>query len=470
MTFLSGSNTSTRRFCNVSEVNVYSLIRRNVWKRCDVRPGTRSSSRERNRKKDRAESETSSDADCAACSIERDSDADSAASSSEWDPGNCAEWETFCPETARRVVPFLSLFGNLTKCFVGGDRCYTRIYWEPTDPNKEYQTNSAKVIREGKYQVYFSDGYRRSRSLYEIGRYNGVTGDYGNTSGKPNDIEVVDNSEESYKEMLVAFVNAFRTMALPMDLEVSGIMEFGRIAGVNGFEDTNNTCDPLVANEGRSCKLCREMCETFPLDLVFDFRVNNPYQRLRTRGGRLRSRRPPRKGYKSYLHGVAGNVCISDRERYSIMNSRPLGRDVIAKKGKDLLRNLLLRGDQSHDVRGTGFDTSSDSFCERMSKRGAVCNYLVFYYHSDTLKRIRALVEAGCPVPCRDEIKGLLSRRIVLIQPSFDALVDMGFPLQKDDFFLVEPATDQFLAHFDWGDARSEEEDIIGDDGDEGDY
>jgi len=100
---------AARRFCNVSEVNVYSLIRRNEWKRCDVRPGT----------------------------------ADSAASS-ERDPGDCAEWETFCPETARRVVPFLSLFGNLTKCFVGGDRCYTRIYWEPTDPNKEYQTNSAK--------------------------------------------------------------------------------------------------------------------------------------------------------------------------------------------------------------------------------------------------------------------------------------------------------------------------------------
>ena len=108
-----------------------------------------------------------------------------------------------------------------------------------------------------------------------------------------------------------------------------------------------------------------------------------------------------------------------------------------------------------------------------MSKRGAFSDFLVFYYHSDTLKRIRALIEAGFPVPSRQKLLDyfiVIPSGKVMLKTLFDSLHALGIPFHVSEFILVDPAKEPILAEFDWGEEREEEEDGSGSDDEDGNY
>jgi hypothetical protein len=97
---------------------------------------------------------------------------------------------------------------------------------------------------------------------------------------------------------------------------------------------------------------------------------------------------------------------------------------------------------------------------------------LVHYYDSDVLKRIKSILEAGCPVLSRKELCkiNVLSGRFkeIMIKSSFDALCAMGLPFREDDFVLADPAEDPFLDEFDWGEEAEEVEGV--EEEEDGDY
>ena len=101
-------------------------------------------------------------------------------------------------------------------------------------------------------------------------------------------------------------------------------------------------------------------------------------------------------------------------------------------------------------------------FRYRMKKYGGRDDGNVHNYHSDTLKRMKALLEAGCPVPSRQEVNNAAvshgAPKKIMIKSSFDALVAMGLPFRQDDFVVVDPARESFLAQHDWGEEEEEEE------------
>lgn len=95
----------------------------------------------------------------------------------------------------------------------------------------------------------------------------------------------------------------FRAGALPRNIE--------RLGGILDNAYSNQiTCNPEVARCGGACGLCKDICMHLPFDAVM----------------RVEPRRP-RNG---------GNVCIRDKDRFSIVAGRTGGREYL-RSGKPLV-------------------------------------------------------------------------------------------------------------------------------------
>mmetsp|Transcript_37176 Transcript_37176/g.81411 ORF Transcript_37176/g.81411 Transcript_37176/m.81411 type:complete len:150 (+) Transcript_37176:689-1138(+) len=121
--------------------------------------------------------------------------------------------------------------------------------------------------------------------------------------------------------------------------------------------------------------------------------------------------------------------------------------------------------------------TDPYSYRDALNRIGASTEGIC-YYHSDVLRRIRRLMEAGCPVPSRkelyDDFLSLRGKKLFMIKSSFDVLCAMGLPFNADDFVVIGPETDRCLAKFGWGKQAEADVDVprdeYDDDDDDDDY
>lgn len=372
---------AARRFNQVSEVNIYSLIQLNEWKHFYTP------------QEDGAEEEVY----------------------------NYGEWTSYCHETSLRVVPFLTSFSRLKRCFVGGNDQWTRFYLAEEflhdDGELKFKEDQPGYVIENKLT-------KRWSSKNDINRLN-IHDMY--EHDKPEDIKTYDNYEESYKQMLVAFTNAFRTMALPADLELFGVLEPTQKEDARWYE-----CD-------KDCSLCREICNYFPLATVIAL--------------------TPRPDADKYI----GNCCLSDSDRYDIVRSRPGGREIIKMAVYGTLCKLLFQF-SSHRISGHRFSgpflDDVEDFADRMVIRGARGPKHVCYLPDQVIRRVTALVKGGCPVPSRKEVLDILGKRRekynlrgkqMLIKSTFDRLVALGLPIGEADFIVVDKTNEPALSSINFG-------------------
>ena len=113
----------------------------------------------------------------------------------------------------------------------------------------------------------------------------------------PIDIEVINDRDGSYKELRAAFVRTSDGTAREL-----GGWRLGRF-GDHYFLDDGASLqhnEHHVRSRSSGCHRRQfvqavqgKFVKRSPPDVVISFRVNTPYQRIGTRGGCLRSRRPP---------------------------------------------------------------------------------------------------------------------------------------------------------------------------------
>lgn len=142
----------------------------------------------------------------------------------ETDPYATGE-QILCPRTCMVSVPFLTIFPELKRAFVGG-------HDEVLDPR------------------------HTARTCYCVSRCR-----------TPSD------HASLFRGLVAAFCGAFQTKLLPKNLKLSGIVK----------GQYHLRCDPRVEGDaGPSCGLCRSICFNFPLGIVRD--LEGPHELSRWQG------------------------------------------------------------------------------------------------------------------------------------------------------------------------------------------
>ena len=160
-----------------------------------------------------------------------------------------------------------------------------------------------------------------------------------------------------------------------------------------------------------------------------------------------------------------GTVCFTHKERIAAIVERPGGRELLSEEAMPIaLKRWLDFAEQIVRVDGSGqpsrtgtkWDTALDlDLCNAWDEIEAVAPYVnVSAFGYETL--IKTIVFHGetRPLPRRGTI--------LIMKPTFDKLVSLGFPLQIDDFRCVVRREKGVTLGGDYSDDASEEFDRLG--------
>lgn len=233
--------------------------------------------------------------------------------------------------------------------------------------------------------------------------------------------------EDIFDGFIDDFAKAFECGHLPSDLTISG---------VTGSSWKHNSIRCIIDDDDETyqpgCQLCRKICHHFPLqhlvkmgfkDQYFTEEVENMYWESCMRVD------PPE-----------GAICFTHKERIAAIVERPGGREILSEEAMPIalkrwldFAEQIVRVDESGQPSKTGtkWDTALDlDIYNALDEIEAVAPYVnVSAFGYETLIKTIAYHREGVPLPKRGTI--------LIMKPTFNKLVSLGFPLHIDDFRCV---------------------------------
>eukprot|EP00562_Extubocellulus_spinifer_P007431 CAMPEP_0178503362 /NCGR_PEP_ID=MMETSP0696-20121128/18001_1 /TAXON_ID=265572 /ORGANISM="Extubocellulus spinifer, Strain CCMP396" /LENGTH=364 /DNA_ID=CAMNT_0020132489 /DNA_START=52 /DNA_END=1144 /DNA_ORIENTATION=- len=258
------------------------------------------------------------------------------------------------PDAVQRVLPFLSIFPKLKGARVGGSKPQPGFL-----PNEYFE-----------YMCTF-----------------------------PNDHAAI------FRGMIGAFCGAFKARLLPCDVNLKGVIGFGKISACQQEDE-------------HPCRLCRDICASFPFSDVLD--LESP--RARGDVGEYDDQElmyKPRRAAGD-IEGEAG------------------GQEFIrSRAGAKWLLQAIYLGSVSPNDNSEGV-----AFQERMKEQGAVFEKEVYFVEEYSFELIERLLAHGF-VPraaSKEDVRWAFSWSSPAIWDvsAFRRLVGMGFALDAKDFILVD--------------------------------
>ena len=243
---------------------------------------------------------------------------------------------------------------------------------------------------------------------------------------------ICDAPEESHEDifdfLLDEFARSFECGLLPSDLKIAGVT-------ASSWAHSNFRC--IVDDDDEQyrpgCRLCRDICYHFPLHHVVRMGCKEQYFDEHIMDMNL-------------LHGTRidppeGTICFTHEERIAAIADRPGGKEILAKEALPIaLRRFLDVGEQIVQVNEFGqpsragklWDTALDlvTYNNALLEVESLLPYVdVSTYGYDKL--IQTIVFQGPfkPLPKRGTL--------LIMKPTFDKLVSLGFPLYIEDFRCV---------------------------------
>lgn len=258
--------------------------------------------------------------------------------------------------------------------------------------------------------------------------------------------------EDIFDCLLDDFASFFECGLLPSDL---------KIAGITGSSWAHSNFRCIVDDDDETyrpgCKLCRDICHHFPLQHVVKMGYKEQYFNEHVfdmRWDQCINIDPPE-----------GTVCFSHDERIAAIVERPGGKEILAKEAMPIaLKRWLDVAEQLVRVNEFGWPSRSgelwdtaldlDNF-SALSEIETVAPYVdVSVFDYETL--IGTIVhQSKCsPLPKRGTL--------LIMKPTFDQLVSLGFPLYIDDFRCVVRREKGVTLGADYTDEAWEELDRLG--------
>ena len=231
-----------------------------------------------------------------------------------------------------------------------------------------------------------------------------------------------DNHEELMRDMTKYFCSAFESRVLSQKIRVQGLW---------GDYARTHLCRPARAIEGRPCTLCREICITFP-----PYFIRNMSRKKDTSGD---------------VVGHMSDICMTSKDFIAALKARPDGEAFLRVESKRMLLNII-----KYDLCWSNLDRSKPSLDRKVPKEARMIQRLeeegvneptkIFYYSDDSLSSLKCIVENGFDP--KTLTKKMLMRRVNLIgrhamfDTTLDALCNLGLPIDRNDFFIVDDEED----------------------------
>ena len=317
-----------------------------------------------------------------------------------------------CDEAASQVVPFLASFGGLKEAWVGG-------FEDADDPDSRIEYHHS-ICDEPECH------------------------------------------EDIFDNFIDDFAKAFECGHLPSDLTISGV------TGSSSYKHNNFRC--IVDDDDETyqpgCQLCRKICHHFPLRHLVEMGFKDQYFAEEVEAmywDRCMRVDPPE-----------GTVCFTHKERIAAIVERPGGRELLSEEAMPIaLKRWLDFAEQIVRVDGSGqpsrtgtkWDTALDlDLCNAWDEIEAVAPYVnVSAFGYETLiKTIVSHIVHDCEGGKRLHVPLVKRGTLLIMKPTFDKLVSLGFPLHIDDFRCVVRHENGVTLGGDYSDDASEEFDRLG--------
>ena len=325
------------------------------------------------------------------------------------DDGDDGRRYVLCDEAAGRVVPFLASFGGLKEAWVGG--------FEIADgPGSKIE-------------------YHHSRC------------------------HEPECHEDIFDDFIDDFAKAFECGHLPSDLTISGVT--GSSWDHDNFhciaDDDDETYRP-------GCETCRKICHHFPLQHLVKMGFKDQYF----------AEEVDDMCWKSCMrvHPPEGTICFNHKERIAAIVERPGGREILSEEAMPIalkrwldMAEQIVRVDEFGQPSRTGkkWDTALDlDLYNAWDEIEAVAPYFdVSAFEYETL--VKTIVshiiyhwKGGEGLP------HFKRGTLLIMKPTFDKLVSLGFPLHIDDFRCVVRREKGVTLGGDYSDDTWEEFDRLG--------
>ena len=262
--------------------------------------------------------------------------------------------------TARRAVPFLIGFSKLKGFFIGGN-----------NPDPEVS----------------GFGYSPKHCVFP------------------------DDHEDLMRGMTRSLCNAFESRALSQQIRVLGFL---------GDYTRTHVCRPARAIEGRPCKLCKEICVTFPRSFV-----KRVYRKEDSRSDILRD---------------MSDICMTSRDFVTALKARLDGEAFLRDEGKGMVRSIItdqlcffdLDRENANDAR----------IIHRLEEEGINEPTAIIWYDDDSFISLKCIFENGFDPKTLTKEEVMESIDIegprAIFDTTLDRLCNLGIPLDKSVFFIVD--------------------------------
>jgi len=258
--------------------------------------------------------------------------------------------------------------------------------------------------------------------------------------------------EDIFDLLLDDFARAFEGGLLPSDLEVLGLT--GSSWAHNNFrcivDDDDETYQP-------GCYCCRNICHHFPLQHVVKMGYKDQYFDEHI-------------SEMNWIEGTKidppeGSMCFTHEERIAAIAERPGGREILLKEAMpialkrwlDVAEQMVRVNEFGHPSQtGKFWDTALDleTFNALVEIEAVLPHVDVSAYDYETLIETIVFQAKDQALPKRGTL--------LIMKPTFDKLVSLGFPLHVDDFRCVVRREKGVTLGLDYDDDAWEDFDLLG--------